>query len=173
MRASPALRVWLRAQGSLTARLRRHGEVQVQVLRQGPMALWNAERQDLGSQAGYVREVVLHLDGRPAVWARSATSLQSIKGPWKAMQGLGTRPLAELLFEPIYMHRTPLQTHALRRGGLMQRHVHKAWCSLEHADAQHLSPQWARSSVFLRHGHGLRVMEAFSPWVCALKNTSE
>jgi chorismate-pyruvate lyase len=30
-------------------------------------------------------------------------------------------------------------------------------------------PRWARSSVFWRHGHPLRVMEAFSPWVAALK----
>jgi chorismate-pyruvate lyase len=29
-------------------------------------------------------------------------------------------------------------------------------------------PRWARSSVFWRHGHPLRVMEAFSPWVSTL-----
>ena len=98
MRSDPGLQFWLQAEGSLTARLRQFGPVQVQVQRQGHMALWVPEQQDVRQRGGYVREVVLLLNGRPAVWARSVTSMAASRGPWRALQGLGTRPLAELLF---------------------------------------------------------------------------
>ena len=79
--SAPALRRWLRAEQSLTARLRRHGPVQVQVLRQGHLPLRRAEQQDLQARSGYVREVILHLQGRPAVWARSATTAHAAAAP--------------------------------------------------------------------------------------------
>jgi chorismate--pyruvate lyase len=167
--ADPTLRAWLQAEGSLTARLRRLGSVQVQVQQQHAMALWPQEQADLHLRSGYVREVVLLLDGRPAVWARSATALTSIQGPWRAMQGLGTRPLAELLFAKRPVQRAPLQVHQLPMSGRMQSHVRRQWLQLEHAAEPADIPQWARSSVFWHKGHALRVMEAFSPWVCLVR----
>jgi chorismate lyase len=164
----PALHRWLQAKGSLTARLRCFGEVRVLLLRQGPGALWPLERADLHQRCGYVREVVLLVNGRPAVWARSATSLAAITGPWRAMQGLGTRPLAELLFAKRQVRRAPLQLHHLPRHGLMHNHMRRQWQAMAPAAAAEW-PHWARSSVFWHQGHALRVMEAFSPWVRALK----
>jgi chorismate-pyruvate lyase len=38
------LRAWLHAEGSLTARLRDHGTVDVVVLRQGAQRLWSLEQ---------------------------------------------------------------------------------------------------------------------------------
>jgi chorismate--pyruvate lyase len=167
MPSDPRLRAWLLAEGSLTARLRRFGPVQVLVQRQSAMALWPLEQADLQQQCAYVREVVLLLNGKPAVWARSATSLAAIQGPWRAMQGLGTRPLAELLFANRSVQRAPLQAHHLPRSGLMQSHMRRQWLQLEQTGPADL-PHWARSSVFWHKGHALRVMEAFSPWVCTL-----
>lgn len=167
--ADPALRYWLQAQGSLTARLRRYGHVQVQVQRQGASALGPDERADLQQPCGYVREVVLLLDGRPAVWARSATSLAAMAGPWRAMHGLGTRPLAELLFANQQVQRAPLRTHHLAKSGPMHNQMRRQWIRLEPGAPSAGIPQWARSSVFLRKGHALRVMEAFSPWLTSLK----
>jgi chorismate--pyruvate lyase len=159
---------WLQAEGSLTSRLRRHGQVQVVVQAQGVMSLWAPEQAELQQRAGYVREVVLLLEGRPAVWARSATPLNAIKGPWRAMKGLGTRPLAELLFSARYVEREPLQTMRIPSCGLLQSHIGKQWLPLTQGTAQSGIPRWARSSVFRHNGHPLRVMEAFSPWVRAL-----
>ncbi len=169
MASDPRLGLWLQAEGSLTSRLRRHGRVEVQVQQQGAMALWAPEQADLQQLCGYVREVVLLLDGRPAVWARSATTLQAIKGPWRAMKGLGTRPLAELLFAARHVEREPLQALHLPKTGAMQRHLGQQWLQLPQQRAQTGIPHWARSSVFWHNGHPLRVMEAFSPWVLRLK----
>ena len=177
--ADPALRAWLQAPGSLTARLRRFGPVEVLVQQQGASALWPLERADLQQPCGYVREVVLLLGGRPAVWARSATSLAAIQGPWRALHGLGTRPLAELLFAQRPVQRAPLRHFALTRSGPMHQHVRRQWQALgapadlagQGAVPPAPLPHWARSSVFWHKGHGLRVMEAFSPWVCALQES--
>lgn len=153
----PRLHAWLQADGSLTARLRQHGVVQVVVVRQGTQALWPQEQQDLGCRSGHVREVVLLVDGMPAVWARSATPHAALQGPWKALANLGNRPLAELLFQGRRVQRSPLQSIPLVRHGLMDSRLHKAWTGP--------LPRWARSSVFWHQGQPLRVMEAFAPWL--------
>ncbi len=168
MRSDPGLQFWLQAEGSLTARLRQFGPVQVQVQRQGHMALWVPEQQDVRQRGGYVREVVLLLNGRPAVWARSVTSMAASRGPWRALQGLGTRPLAELLFAARPVARAPLRLQQLQPSGAMQSHIRRQWLQLAQRSPQEGVPQWARSSVFWHRGHALRVMEAFSPWVGAL-----
>jgi chorismate--pyruvate lyase len=162
------LRYWLQAEGSLTTRLRAHGQVEVRVQWQGTCALWASERSDLHVPHGYVREVVLLLNGIPAVWARSATTRRAIQGPWRAMQGLGARPLAELLFAQSHVEREPLRAQHLPRGGLQAHHIQSQWQALALQTEDTATPRWARSSVFWRHGHPLRVMEAFSPWVSAL-----
>ena len=166
--SDPGLRWWLQADGSLTSRLRAHGTVEVQVQQQGPCALWAPEQADLQVLCGYVREVVLLLNGRPAVWARSSTTHRAIQGPWRAMRGLGSRPLAELLFAERHVEREPLQAHHLVRCSLPVRHIQCQWQALAQPTADAALPRWARSSVFWRQGHPLRVMEAFSPWVSTL-----
>jgi chorismate--pyruvate lyase len=109
--------------------------------------------------------VVLLLDGSPAVWARSATTRRAVQGPWRALQGLGTRPLAELLFVGRQVRREPLRTWQLPRGGPEARHIRQQWQGIAQQTPVADQPRWARSSVFWQHGHALRVMEAFSPWV--------
>ncbi|MCH8178313.1 MAG: chorismate lyase [Proteobacteria bacterium] len=173
---SPALRRWLAAPGSLTARLRLHGTVSVQVLAQGRMRLLPQERQALGGQAAHVREVLLRIDGRAAIWARSVTPLSAVKGPWAAIQGLGKRPLAELLFSHRQVLRGPLMASHLAPASPLQRRMAQAW--RRHAgapsDAQGPAPgcdalpRWARHSVFWHRGQPLQVLEAFAPWLAPL-----
>lgn len=171
---SPSLRRWLAAPGSLTARLRLHGTVSVQVLAQGRMTLLPQERRALGCQAAHVREVLLRIDGRAAVWARSVTPLSAVKGPWAAIQGLGKRPLAELLFSHRQVLRGPLIASHLVPGSPLQRRMAQAW--LRHAEAApdapgpacHALPRWARHSVFWHRGQPLQVLEAFAPWLAPL-----
>lgn len=173
-------RQWLTAPGSLTARLRQHGEVRVQVLRQGHQILWPQEQIAIGTRCGHVREVVLTIDGREAVWARSVTSTRGLKGPWRALKGLGTRPLAELLFEHRGVQRDPLWGAKLARHSPAHSHLARHWCALtgsatpdatpycSPSSAHCPPPTWARRSVFWHKGQPLQVMESFAPWVLRL-----
>ncbi len=169
-------RQWLTAPGSLTARLRQHGQVRVQVLRQGHQTLWPQERVAIGTRCGHVREVVLTIDGREAVWARSVTSTRGLKGPWRALKGLGTRPLAELLFEHRGVQRDPLWGARLARHSPAHSHLSRQWRALSGTSAPdaapnaspYCAPTWARRSVFWHKGQPLQVMESFAPWVLHL-----
>jgi chorismate lyase len=168
---SPRLRQWLSAPGSLTARLRLHGSVRVEVLDQGRRRLWPQERRALGCCVGHVREVVLRIDDQPAVWARSSVPVRAVKGPWQAIRGLGTRPLAELLFSHRAVRRGPLQALRLRTHGPAGAHMARQWARLNMGQALASpplpNPRWARHSLFRHHGQPLQVLEAFAPWVSA------
>jgi chorismate lyase len=173
--ARPALCQWLRAPGSLTARLRQLGPVEVLVQHQGTQRLWPAERLALGARSGHVREVLLLLHGQPVVWARSATTHRALRGPWKALKGLGSRPLAELLFSHASVLRGPLMRHDWLPGGAEHLRARQDWQRLLSQTktpaalgqpndwAGWAPPRRGRASVFRHHGQPLRVMEAFSP----------
>ena len=168
MRALPldrALRAWLQSDGSLSRRLSlSFGGFEVQVLGQGTAPATNDElvllRQQGVSgarvQRCHVREVVLWGDGRPLVHARSVLPAVHARLTWRAVRGLGQRPLADLLFGLRAAHCTrlgarcmvPLQ--ARRLGGRL------GW-------ADH--PLWSRRSVFTRRGVPLLITEWFAPAV--------
>jgi chorismate--pyruvate lyase len=118
-----------------------------------------------------VREVVLRVDERPAVWARSSVPVRAVKGPWRAIRGLGTRPLAELLFTHRAVRRGPLQALRFQPHGPASVHMGKQWARLHAAaattaaDAPPRAPTWSRHSLFHHHGQPLQVLEAFAPWV--------
>ena len=157
------LQRWLKSPGSLTARLRALGRVEVTVMSQGTRRLWPQEQHLLRQSAGHVREVVLSLDGCPVVWARSVTTPRALKGPWKALKGLGSRPLAELLFSHARVRRGPLAQHDWRPCGPQHGRARRDWRHLGRHQAMPPPPHWARQSVFWHHGLPLRVMESFSP----------
>lgn len=156
-----AMNRWLKGSGSLTLRLRRLGAVQVQVQYQGTERLWRAERAAIGQTSGHVREVILMVDGQPMVWARSVTSLRAMRGPWRALRGLGSRPLAELLFSHARVKRGPLHAHSWARRGPERGRARRQLA--RHGAPSQAGMRWARASVFWHHGQPLRVMESFSP----------
>jgi chorismate--pyruvate lyase len=140
-----SLRDWLKAPGSL----RPH------------------ERRALGACGlSLVREVLLRVDGEPLVWARSAVDLRSTRGPWAALRGLGSRPLAHLLYDDPRIHRSELQPRRIARFGPTRRQADRQWRA---ATGTPLPPgmHWSRNSVFTRGGARLRVMELFAPDVAA------
>lgn len=161
-----SLRDWLRAPGSLSRRLARLGQrFEVQVLRQGVTPFRALERAALGLPPRgltVVREVILRVDGEPLVWARSAVHQRATTGPWRALKGLGTRPLAHLLYDNPLISRSELQPRRLSRCGHTRRHAERQW---QVATGTPMSPQmlWSRNSVFSRSGAQLRVMELFAP----------
>ena len=94
------LRRWLQASGSLSARLAASGDkFSVQVLAQGRQALSMDEARALGAgprRVGYAREVLLRVDDKPMVFARSVTAHTDSVGAWCSVRGLGARPLADV-----------------------------------------------------------------------------
>lgn len=102
------------------------------------------------------REVLLHSAGQPRVFARSATAQAHARGPWRALRGLGQRPLADVLFQAPSVGRSPLQFARLTP----QTPLHRQVCQ---ALAQPQGVLWARRSVFKRRGARLLVMEVFLP----------
>ena len=161
-----SLRAWLRAPGSLSKRLAALGETfAVQVLRQDVTPFRAQERHALGLPrrgCTVVREVILRVDGRPLVWARSSLHQSSLAGPWRALKGLGSRPLAHLLYDDPQVTRSELRPRRLARHGHTRRQMQRQWLA---ATGEAASPQmlWSRNSVFCRRGAELRVMELFSP----------
>lgn len=164
-------RAWLRASGSLSARLAAAGQrFSVQLLAHGRRALSVDEAQALGrplARVGYVREVILRVDGVPVVFARSVTPQSASRGPWRAIRGLGLRPLADILFTGKGITRSPLAFTTLTASSPLRRRVVRGWqqagCGAVAAGAVP-----ARRSVFVRRGAPLLVMEAFvspqAPW---------
>lgn len=165
------VRRWLGATGSLSARLARAGQnFSVQVLDQGRQKLCLEEARALGLrglQPGYVREVVLRVDGVAVVFARSVTAHAQSLGPWRSIRGLGTRPLADVLFKRSGIARAPLEFARLKPASALRRDVARAW---RYATGETLAARAlpARRSVFLRRGAPLLVMEVFAadqvPW---------
>jgi chorismate--pyruvate lyase len=166
------LRQWLDAPGSLSRRLATLGErFEVQTLHQGPRRLSRAEAADLLPHRhirGWVREVLLRVDGVPWVWARSVVARRALNGPWRALRGLGTRPLADLLFKDPRVRRTPLRRERLAPHGPLACRLARQWRRANEAEPPS-GMVWARSSVFHRYGAPLRVMEAFVPALAALR----
>ena len=165
------VRRWVGAPGSLSAHLASAGQVfSVQVLYQGRQKLHPAEAHALGLPGrapGYVREVMLRVDGVAVVCARSVTSYADSLGSWRAIRGLGARPLADILFKRIDIARTPLEFAKLNPASVLRRHVARAWKkSTDKSVAVRAFP--ARRSVFTRHCAPLLVMEIFAaehvPW---------
>lgn len=165
------VRGWLGASGSLSARLAGAGQkFSVQVVSQGRQRLHPEETRALGlaaSQPGYVREVVLRVDDVAVVFARSVTTHAQSLGAWRSIRGLGTRPLADVLFKRLGLARTPLEFCKLKPANRVRRHAARAWqqATGEVVAARALP---ARRSVFMRRGAPLLVMEVFAagvvPW---------
>ena len=168
MRKAPvdrALRAWLQSDGSLSRRLARaFGRFEVQVLKQGSAParpdelrlLRQAGRSRLSVQRCHVREVVLRCDGQALVYARTVLpAVQSVM-TWRALRGLGSRPLADLLFGLRAAHGQRLgsgRMAPLRATRLRER---LGWTQ---------NPLWYRRSVFIRRGMPLLLTEWFAPQV--------
>lgn len=152
---------WLRAPGSLTAHLR-HAcrRFEVRPVRQGRCAAEPDEARELGLPARarvHAREVVLACDGRPVVWARSVVGARALRGPWKALAGLGVRPLAELLFQGRRVRRTPMRHASLAPLGCWR--IEGSGLEARRAALR------ARRSTFIRRGARLVLTEVFAPAV--------
>ncbi|MDO5058638.1 MAG: chorismate lyase [Neisseria sp.] len=103
-------------------------------------------------QQGFTREVLLCLDGKPVIWARSLCAENSLF--WRGLLDCGTQPLGERLFDgSLGVTRTPIEYAAgvpLGVDDAAERYFQTAFA--------------ARRSVFV-HGNGetLGLVECFLP----------
>ena len=157
-------RSWLTYRGSLTWRIvARCERFSVQVVSQRLRFPNEDEYRALGRPAhrlAFVREVLLLADGRPVVVAPSIVGRRDLKGAWRAVAGLGTRPLAELLFTDRRVTREPFEFARVDPRHPLGRRV------AELTGSRH-GPLPARRSLFRLRGRPLLVTEVFLPTLLA------
>lgn len=98
----PLWQDWLLERGSMTVRLQgRYPDVLVELQLQGQAVPWGDEARALGlppGEAAWLRQVRLCSEGRVLLQARTVVPGWAPGNAWHELQGLGTRPLGDLLF---------------------------------------------------------------------------
>src|SRR4051794_36871123 len=96
------LRRWLIDRGSLTRRIQlRCSAFRLDVLSQHMARARFDEAHAIGLKSGVrclEREVTLNCGARAVVFAHSVAPVETLKGPWRMLGGLGARPLGAALF---------------------------------------------------------------------------
>jgi chorismate--pyruvate lyase len=165
MGCGAALAPWLRDRGSLTRRIRqRCTQFEVRGVRDGLARIASDEAALLGiapGQLAWSREVFLHADGRPVVFAHSALAREHLHGAWSALRTLGNRPLGGYLFAHPLVERRPLHYRALRSAHPLYL---RAAAVLKHPPSR----LWARRSLFHLGAAPLLVTEVFLPDILSL-----
>jgi chorismate--pyruvate lyase len=162
--AQRRLAEWLSAGGSLTAHIRRVGhDFRVRRLAQRCTMALPDETSLLGRRAGVVvREVLLMEGDVPLVFAHSVVLQAHTNGAWRAIRGLGSRPLAELLFADRSIERRPLHYRAVTASDPLGQRILQAL-------PQTRFPLRARRSVFYKQGKPLLVTEVFLPAITEMQ----
>lgn len=155
-----SLRHWLFETGSLTRKLRGHCRqgFGLELLGQSRRSLMRDEGTALGIAARHlaiVRQVRLFCDGQPMVFARSVIPLNSLTGDARRLDGLGARPLADLLFSDRRTQRTAMEFTRLKKSHRLYKLAASA------LDIGH--EPWARRTLFRFADQPLLVCEVFSP----------
>lgn len=162
-------RFWLADHGSLTRRLKQCcREFSVRPVRVGLFRLNRDETSSVHLRSfrlAYVREVVLHCNKQPVVFAHSVVPPGSLRGPWASVTRLGNRPLGEALFRNPRVMRGCLQYRRIPAGHELARQARQAGISCD------TRPLWARRSLFTLQGHSLMVTEVFLPEILSVKDT--
>ena len=157
--AAGELRRWLTDRGSLTARLERHaGPIKVKVLFQGLRRVNRDEAFLFESPVSrvLVREVLLLRGTKPLVFAHTVVAPGSLRGAWRSVTALGTRPLGAALFADPRIARFPLRQKKLPLSHPLHR---RAAAQLK----KQAPPLWARRSIFAAGDSPILVSEVFLP----------
>jgi chorismate lyase len=158
-------RPWLTDRGSLTQRIAgRCRRFRVEVVFQGLRPPTRDEAflfHDRGRSRVLVREVYLHCDDTPVVFAHSVVRPRDVRGSWHALTGLGSRSLGSRLFTDHRVERCPLHQQKLRGGHELYRRALQGAPEIR-------GPLWARRSLFLLHKSPILVTEVFLPGILQL-----
>lgn len=154
--ASGAYRHWLQVEDSLTSRLQASfNNFRVANVSQHWAHPLPDEAAVLGLRPDHtalIREVWLQSGDTPLVFARSVLPRASLRGAWRNLGRLGSRPLGAVLFADRKVSRTPLMFCKLSRHHPISLRIGQAGL-------------WARRSVFIRSGRTILVTESFLPGV--------
>lgn len=111
---------WLTDPGSLTQRLRAGSRrFELRLLRQGWARAQRDEYALLGLPRGrkvWRRDVLLLADGQPRVLGHSVCRPGDLRGAWRLLRHLGTRPVGDAVFTRAQTRRTALRVRVLRPG---------------------------------------------------------
>jgi len=165
---------WLTDPGSLTAKLIAHSsQFRVERVFQRSAFCWADDYAAIGlHRAGKVhaREVLLHCDNQPAVFAHTVLSLQANATQWPLIRSLGNRSLGSTLFGDPQVVRGVMQYARLHANHPAMRRARTLTCHA--AEPEHLHPSnghlFARRSLFYRRGGVMLVTEMFLPTVAQL-----
>ncbi|UTV99487.1 chorismate lyase [Marinomonas rhizomae] len=147
---------WLVTQDSLTAKLRRLGTLTVDVLEDSWGIPTARERKRLAlrpREAARIRTVLLNVDGRAVIYARSIIPARSLKGHWRHVKHLKDKPLGGYLFQHKALSRSCIEVTQLPKRMFPNQP----------------NALWARRSVFHQFGPGILVNEAFFDEINQLK----
>ncbi|MES2016117.1 MAG: chorismate lyase [Pseudomonadota bacterium] len=164
--APDAMRAWLTASGSLTARLTAHSSAfRVQRLHQRTALCLFDEARAIGmARPGRVweREVLLRCDGAPVVFAHTVVPMSATASDWPLFSALGERSLGSTLFYDPLVQRGELQFARIRAGHPLMQRARAALGAGEHTIL------YARRCLYRRHRGTLLVTEVFLPPVLDL-----
>lgn len=142
--------------GSLTQILRRLGELRVNKRLQDWRVPYLDEQRLLQGKASrdlaLTREVSLHVNGEPYVFARSILPNLTLQGPNRFLRHWDSRPLGEFLFSHRQCHRSMFQyTRVTGSHAILPDDLHSA------------QPLWGRRSLFYLNQQPLIVAEFYLP----------
>ena len=151
---------WLFDASSLTRRLIQHcpGQFSVELIKQDICRPTLDEARTLNINIGrsaLIREVLLHCDNKPVVYARTVIPLSTLTGAQSCYGSLGNRPLGAMLFSDRSMRRDAVEATRVNAGDALYRNIP----TIPTASA----PVWGRRSVFRVGGKPLLVCEFFLP----------
>ncbi|WP_051710971.1 chorismate--pyruvate lyase family protein [Andreprevotia chitinilytica] len=171
--APRALRPWLTATGSLTARLIAHyPQFSVRVVAQQLARPHRDELKQLGSNSAHARvetrEVLLLSGNTPLVFAHSIATPAALRRGFRAVGKLGNQSLGSFLFATPTIQRAPLSWCKIDRR-------HPLWQKAARQVVGQLPKQlWARRSLFYAGRDALMVTEVFlPPYFTTLPSTSQ
>jgi len=157
-------RSWLIDRGSLTDRIRARCQAfRVELVFQGPRRATRDERFLFGGRARQtlVREVYLCCGEVPVVFAHSVVRRGDLRGAWRGLTRIGTRPLGAALFADPRVRRQALRFCALRAG-------HELSLRALGGTRRGQAVLWARRSLFTLRNSPILVTEIFLPGILAL-----
>jgi chorismate--pyruvate lyase len=164
---SPSMCTWLADRRSLTLKLRAHCasfRVQCLLQRQGIILTDEATAIGLARPAHvWVRDVLLHCDGMPVVFAHTVVPLSANATDWPLFNVLGERSLGTTLFGDPQVQRGALHYARVREGHPLRQRMQAV------LPAAALAPiLYARRCLYRRKNGLLLVTEVFMPAIRAL-----
>ena len=167
----PALRPWLMADGSLTARLKAHSQTfRVQCLHQRVARCLSDEASAIGlHRPGRVweREVLLRCDNTPVVFAHTVVPMSATAADWPLFSALGERSLGTTLFGDPRVRRGVLEFARLREEHPLAQRAAAALGLEQRPPRERIL--YARRCLYRRRQGTLLVTEVFLPSVLDLK----